>query len=793
MLNEYEFYEYCNVTHKLSKEAIQYINYIRNNPPSRMVGVNATSNVISHVPSKKMRHTISTESRGPEWCFKLFNENDDRCLEIWDQIEPIDVYRTGKNGQKRRGSYTADFLVLTTRGPRVIEVKPHETLLKLVGEKPKDWIQRSEDTFIYKPAQDAFNLIGIEHEVFAFKTSMQVKAFNLDLLSHHDDLNIDLLDIQNAVDRAFERQFAYTMNELRIALKLENYNSILKLIRDGYLVADLDSELLSEPDSTKLFRDILHIEALKELQTHKVSQSNGFVPVECTTLPNSTEVNKVLNRLERIQSGEKNRSTRRWKQQIREGKTKGLTPFQSLISRHYLSGNRKRKLHTTVVEFLTQYIQNEFAPKQGLSFYWGHKQYWQAALEAHPSFSPVSRQTFTKAIKSLPKNFISGIRRGRRGKNADSQSTNPHSRNLRAQLPWERASIDHYLADVFLIVGSHDGVVYAERPWLTAMIDISTGRVLAITLSFKPPSKSSCCKVIRECVRNHSKLPREIIVDRGSDFRSTYFAALCAHYEITLSFRPASFPRYGGEIEGLFGDFKTSWLSQRPGNLANFKDARESDGTHIPKRYAILRAYDLYSELHQFCSFRDAKPSNIDNCSRHDAFNRRHSEFPRVAVHVIPDDEFYLFTAVDERKYVLDTKRGVKINELWYFSSDISDSNLKKSQIEIRIDPENPHVVYGFINNRWCALYSANISTYSTLPKEHQFEKGLIGIEGAQFRRKLREAADLDIAKLIRELNSCYDADCLAEPLADEGSSILPPEQEVLDLELVELSTESWS
>ena len=320
------------------------------------------------------------------------------------------------------------------------------------------------------------------------------------------------------------------------------------------------------------------------------------------------------------------------------------------------------------------------------------------------------------------------------------------------------------------------------------MIDLSSGIVLALTLSFKDPSRNSCAKVIRECVRSHQQLPREIIVDRGSDFRSVYFAALLAHYGITLSLRPSAHSRYGGEVESLFGEFKKIWLSQRPGNLADYKEARSVDGTHAPKKSAILRAGDLFDELNRFCEWRNSKPINIHIESGFDMFSRRLKEFPCLAVGVEFDHEFLLSTAVETKKYDVDPQRGIKINELWYFSPAISGLKVIKSKAEVRVDPENPHVIYALISDKWESLYSSQINSFAAKTSRKQFEEGLVALEGANLRRRIRE---IELVGILQEMDALVSAETL--PIVHINASSMPANAINFDeMDLSDLKVEAW-
>tara|TARA_R110001592_G_scaffold363263_1_gene682782 strand:- start:5245 stop:7626 length:2382 start_codon:yes stop_codon:yes gene_type:complete len=793
MLKKIEFRRYCTLEHQLSKAAVSYIEMVRENPPSRMVGTHARRNIVSFYPSKKMGHTISTESRGPEKSFAIFCEYDERVIEFWEQPEPIKVERYDKNGKSRAGSYTPDFLVLTSQGPRVIEVKPQKILDNLIKVDSKNWETGSENLYTYLPAQKAFEDIGLKHEVFAFDDSMRFKVFNLELmLSARESSRVITDAIQNDLENAYEESFSWTMSDLKDRLNLNSYTDLIHLIDKNALFFDLDNKLLSEPDGVTLVRFKDHLSLIDDIDcNNKIYNGDLEEPISVSRQPGLREVEKVLARLARLDSGEQSRSARRWAEKLKNSEGAGLSRFQILISNKHQSGNKQRKIPYNVQRYLKEFLVNIFAPSAGLSIYRGYIKYKHHAPKEHPGYDAVTRKTFTRYLKGLPLGFLAGQRQGKRGANAAEASSDPLSRALKAQLPWQSAAIDHYKADIYLIVSSHDGQIYVERPWVTAMIDLSSGIVLALTLSFKDPSRNSCAKVIRECVRSHQQLPREIIVDRGSDFRSVYFAALLAHYGITLSLRPSAHSRYGGEVESLFGEFKKIWLSQRPGNLADYKEARSVDGTHAPKKSAILRAGDLFDELNRFCEWRNSKPINIHIESGFDMFSRRLKEFPCLAVGVEFDHEFLLSTAVETKKYDVDPQRGIKINELWYFSPAISGLKVIKSKAEVRVDPENPHVIYALISDKWESLYSSQINSFAAKTSRKQFEEGLVALEGANLRRRIRENKDIELVGILQEMDALVSAETL--PIVHINASSMPANAINFDeMDLSDLKVEAW-
>ncbi len=208
MLNDFEYQKYIN-THCLSVPACEYLETTRNSPPSRMVGTHARSNVCTWIMSKKMGHTISTESRTVEKAFVLLSEYDERVLEIWDQPDPIKITRTNKNGVRRAGTYTPDFLLLNNDGPCVVEVKAEEEVEKLLQRNPSDWCRGSEGQVKYLPAEEYFSEIGLSHKVFVFKSAMQYLIANLELLMRSRTALPVSEDFRAEILRPFEESFAW--------------------------------------------------------------------------------------------------------------------------------------------------------------------------------------------------------------------------------------------------------------------------------------------------------------------------------------------------------------------------------------------------------------------------------------------------------------------------------------------------------------------------------------------------------------------------------------------------------
>lgn len=797
MLTDQQFHEYV-LAHNLSLAAAEYIHETRSSEASRMVGVRAINNVISFVPSKKMGHTISTESRGPERAFLLISEYDERVLEIWDQLPPIPILRTDINGRKIKRWYTPDFLILTLDGPVIIEVKSERAIHVLARRYPQDWVLGDSRSIDYVPARNAFHEIGLNFRVFLFSNELRFFVNNLDLMmrSRRINSNVNLVKL----GQLFNQAFFWTLYDLKENLDLPTYADLIHLLDRKILHFDIKHDLLTEPKGCVVVRDLRFLDEAKSLiGNRKLIDPLTVSAVDFSVMPNERYALEVLNKIEKIDSGFNNRSVHRWKSLIKKGQQNGLTPFQSLISRKYLSGNGRRRIHGKVIKFLESHVAENHLKSQGKSTYRCYITYRVDAMEQHPDFPPVSWETYRIYVKRLPAGVLAYARGGQRAANKDAEPSDPAERLLKSDLPWRLAAIDHYLADVYLIYFSDDGVVWVLRPWVTAMIDLCSGEVLGFAVSFQSPSRKSVCKVVRDCVRRHGKLPAEIIVDRGSDFKSVYFASLMAHFGCIYTLRPTAHPTYGSEIEGLFGEFKKQWLTQRRGNLADYKEARSVDGKVHPKKSAVLTPFDFYREFDAFCNWRAHKPRGVSAESGFDRFNRLDKNFPFVAISVELNDEFLLATAVETAEYKIDFQRGIHIGPLFYWCPKLSLLRGKKQSTEVRLDPENPHLVYARIMNTWEICLSSHANRFTALDPISQRVEMLTVMESKSDKALIARSADEDLVRQIRAM------DFISEGIAQESKVIEIPEfaegeqivasdifNSVLTTPVRQLSVESW-
>jgi len=222
--------------------------------------------------------------------------------------------------------------------------------------------------------------------------------------------------------------------------------------------------------------------------------------------------------------------------------------------------------------------------------------------------------------------------------------------------------------------------------------------------------------VMRECVRRFGRLPRTIIVDGGAEFESIYFETLLARYEVTKMTRPPAESRYGSVCERLFGTTNTRFIHNLEGNTQLMKNVRQVTGSVNPKHRAIWTLARFY---HRFREFAYEVYDNIDHpaldMTPKEAFalwtQRSGNRLHRLIGNL---DEFKMFTLPTTRKGTakVSAGRGIKVNNLYYWSEAFRAPSVEQTEVAVRIDPFDMGTAYAFVQGTWVTCHSEHHLTF---------------------------------------------------------------------------------
>ncbi len=443
MLGNLRYQQYLSSEHKLSTPAIEYLNQTRASEPARAVGIHARTNIVAAEVSMKMGCTITSESHAERSIATQF-ELDPEVFEYWEQPPTIEILKTDKRGSRRRRPYTPDFLVLKRSGPIVVEVKTQEDVENLVGSDPKNWA-KTDFGYDFIPAREAYQLqYGLRFEVIVITRRDQRIAENIRiLLASRDTPQYDpILGLK--AEKLLTEQPVWRLDELATELGLPDYSAAIQMIDAGRLSFDQASASLATPErcyvasKPVLLLGTVHRESAV---LAAVQATDEMASVSTELMPDSRVAERIFKRLQRIESGEKNSSVRRWRAQIAEGRKKGLVPFQALVDADRNLTGRCSKLAPEVKDFLDYFVDNvalSMRTESALQIYY---EYCSQAKEAHPDRAPVSTQTLYSRLAQIAPELAGQAKGGRRVALAMAAPTDPTKRHLAPLLPWMKASV----------------------------------------------------------------------------------------------------------------------------------------------------------------------------------------------------------------------------------------------------------------------------------------------------------------------------------------------------------------
>lgn len=240
----------------ISDEAKDYINLVRLSEPSRRVQ-GGRGNVPGRYPSRKMERTIQFESHRNELSFIYNLEYDSDVLEYWDQPAAIKLRYLTENGRPHAGYYTPDFLVIRSDRIGWVECKTESELLKLSKNQHRYFFDG--ERWRFPPGEKVAKQNGFFFEVFSSNEINWIYLRNMKLLE--DYLRSEIV----IIDETHERVLSFVCAKPGISLSELLFlcqgfqipaDNIYQLIAIRSLYVDLETKLLSEPDTTPVFVSI---------------------------------------------------------------------------------------------------------------------------------------------------------------------------------------------------------------------------------------------------------------------------------------------------------------------------------------------------------------------------------------------------------------------------------------------------------------------------------------------------------------------------------------------------------
>jgi len=704
---------------------VNYLRHVRENPPERAVSSRTGKNVIGHYPSLKMGHTVQTESHTGERMMAIDLEYSAVVKEFWDQPQAIQVSRTRSDGRTYRGAYTADYLTIEDGGAFVYEVKPLKALEALANEYPRDWV-RTESGFEFLPAKEVFGTLGIRHVVKCAAAFNPIRMENLALMMRSRSSSV-LTEVNPKLIRRIERELGICatqkLSDLMRRIGLVDVTPIIILIDQKYLFTNLNRYRLSDADSVWVSKSEDAISAIDSTVDGIKQFSQGELFEK--DLPKASELARISSRLKALEKPEESNKSAttiwRLKKLLESG---GSSPF-ALMSKYANCGRSGSRLDPRHESLIKDVIQRYYFNGQNLSKVATFNIYVHDFLRQQNEGGagivgkPVVFESFRRRIDGLNQEELARARQGKRAANAAAAPTDPLNRALRPLRAFERAHLDHWLCDIFVIVRRDAKTTYAVRPWVSFLIDEATGALLAFTLSLNAPSRRTCARVLRDCVRRHGRLPESIVADAGADFRSNFYHEFLASAIVEKIQRPVAAGRWGAPVERAFGKFTTEVIRGLPGNIRAIKEDRATTREFRSDQQAAIEPVMLHEIFESFAaSWFNAFSSGANTVAPCIRMRESLERYSLSGVEKKLDLAFMVGTSIilERSTFEVDPQRGIRAQERHYVPSALAMRRSQRIE-ELRVDPENINVVYALCNEKWHAAYSGSLT--STLATNH--------------------------------------------------------------------------
>ena len=765
---------------------VQYVLDVCSSPPDRKVGRRRRRNLILEVPMRNLSAVLQAESLSGEFPFLLELDRRGDVTAAFDQPIAVRLEITDRAGRRTRTSYTADYLVVYTDRVCAIEVKADRELETLIRVRPDDW-RYDRDAFRYVPAKEYFGALGIDHVVIPNSSFNPIRADNLGILNTVRGLGDTkrYRKTREGLMHLLGDEETMLMADILERIGDTDTTPILQLINEERLFVDLDRVTLSDPASVWVSISATLAVSATEAGSTLLSLMNSS-PLSSADVVDPRYELEVASRL-CVAQGMSNkdrhgnevsaRTARRYRDALRcsGGNPVSLQPKWENCGNHDL---RTGVVHLTYVRGCIHTGKGDPNHPTAVKCFQDYKHGFQRARSDLGFFDerPISRASFyrywNKAMHSDQDSYSQG---GRRLQNVESDSLDPRDKSSFASRPFAIAHIDHWKTDLFLVVGSINGKAIVQRPWLTAMVDAFSGEVLAIWLSFANPSRKSCTMVIRDCVRRHGRLPEMIIVDGGSDFKSCHFQVMLATLGVIRCERPPEDPRFGQEVERLFGAFKDRFVRGMPGYGISIERSRAVSASFKSDRRATLSLIDAFNvlEAYTFQGYNhNLRPG--ENWSRYALRERLLASFPHCGRSVIWDNRFLVATSIEapDRTYKLWPGRGLHVNDRWYTAPGLMRYRGYKKDIAVRLEPYADSVVYVCIESKWFVCMNSNTRQHSSLSERSLLMASAERSDLSALRKELANEMTMYAASVVndrlREIAGRQDAKPVVTKSSDQ-------------------------
>jgi transposase InsO family protein len=446
------------------------------------------------------------------------------------------------------------------------------------------------------------------------------------------------------------------------------------------------------------------------------------------------------------------RTLRRWKRKKRLAEDAYGNGFLGLIPRAEKGGNRSARLIPEMETRMTTAIKELFESPDQMDKGAVYKGFvMDCRADGYIDDEIPSYTTFLDRIQARSGPDQERTRHGRKAAYQREPVRADYEGPRQGDRPFELVHFDHTPLDVQLRCSTTGALL--GRPWASFATDGYSRRLLAVYLTFEPPSYRSCMMLSREIVRRFHRLPQTIVVDGGTEFGSVYFDSLLAMYGVEKRVRAGN-PKGGSVVERLFDTSNENWIHAVLGSTQLMTNVREVGADVDPQRLAVWTLPAFYRRLTEWAyTVYDQVPHRRLGQSPRDAYayGMERSGY-RTHRFICYDDfrDMSLPLVSPNGTRLVRERVGVQNMYVTYWS-DMFNDNWIGETVRVRYDPFNIGVVKALLGDEWevCRSRFKYILQYRT---ERELQIASEAIRQRQRNGRAAALNDFQIAEFLRSV-----------------------------------------
>ena len=669
-------------------------------------------NWVGEYASLKTRCTQPFESLWCEVPMILLLEQDPSVLEYYTQAPPIRISYTLHHGERGMTiDYRSDALVFFTDAVELREAKTLEDLKSQIARGSSRYVEQADGTWTSPTVEEALKGTGIRYRIWVVDTIGKTMVSNLrylDMVAKRPLSEIWDGNLEE-IHRMVVDCPGITLADLKAKLPKPAQLATEWMISRSLLHCDLSLVLLMDAERVHLFGDALSSKAYYEARKELLREEAAKAPLSSEALPLVTQKfltmsdgdrQKLASRIDHLADGFKRagfsaRHARRLRAKARDSLAEFGTVIVKLCPEMGSRRRGHRKLDPKVEEFINKGIEERYAVPTAPNKrrVWG----WICLKATQEGVKLPSERSFYRLIDKFLRRRpdTEAVRMGRRwvyfetfvGKGIAGIS------DTMAEYVFACVHIDHTKIPVLVV--SEDETEVLGVAWLTIAVDVLTGSIIGMVVSFRDPSVETLVLLMRDIHARHGVLPERIVIDNGSDFMSEWLSVFAATHRMMVIRRPPSSPRYGAIVERMFGTLKTQVFDVLPGNMQRLEEWRKVSKEDHPRNMAVVSLSKLESVLNDYVRVRAQEERQHIGMTPAQALEDFKANHPRFELLRIKDPtSFYMTTLVrvPTGKRRVHRGYGILFNDIYY--SDKKLETYEGKSVPVLCDPLDMSFVY---------------------------------------------------------------------------------------------------